>query len=189
MGESSGSRWRRLEPTFPVPDAAKQLRRLGQQGLGCRRGRSQIAASAKLSFVATGQAFVATGQAIREEDPMKRVASLIALGTVLSFGSFTVAAVTAPPAMAAKHKGHPKPKAKAHKANHKTTSSSKAATTGPANCPTLTQAEGALGASYSNLAQTPTPGGGIVCEYIGGRSVVNACSNTSRTLVAAQGSG
>ena len=165
---------------------------------------------------------------------MKRVASLIALGTVLSFGLFTVAAVTAQPAMAAKHKGHPKPKAKPHKGSPKNTSSS---TTGAATCPTLTQAESALGGSYGNLIQTPTPGGGIVCEYTGGaggtagvtifahesatvfagqvahapgapampaisglgngafgmtaggRSVVNAYSNASRTLVAAQAQG
>jgi hypothetical protein len=168
---------------------------------------------------------------------MKRAASLIALGTVLSFGSFTVGAVTAQPALAAKHKGHSKPKAKRHKKTHKSTSSSTAGTTGAAACPTLTQAEGALGASYGNLIQTPTPGSGIVCEYTGGadgnagvtifahesaavfagqvahapgapampaisglgngafgmtaggRSVVNAYSNASRTLVAAQAPG
>jgi len=109
-------------------------------------------------------------------------------------------------------------------------------TTAAATCPTLAQANAALGASYSGPIQTPTPGGGIVCEYTGaagnagvtifahqspavfagqvahapgapampaipgvgdgaygqttgGRSVVNAYSNGSRTLVAAQGPG
>jgi hypothetical protein len=111
-----------------------------------------------------------------------------------------------------------------------------AATTGAAICPTLAQANSALGGSYSGPIQTATPGGGIVCEYTsasgtagvtifahqsatvfagqvahapgapampqlsgvgdgafgqttGGRSIVNAYSNSSRTLVAAQASG
>lgn len=111
-----------------------------------------------------------------------------------------------------------------------------AAAAGAAVCPTLAQANAALGGSYSGPIQTPTPGGGIVCEYTGGagnagvtifahqspavfagqvahapgapampalsgvgdgaygqtaggRSVVNAYSNGSRTLVAAQGPG
>jgi len=110
------------------------------------------------------------------------------------------------------------------------------ATTTAATCPTLAQANAALGATYSGPISTPTAGGGIVCEYtggsgnagvaifahgsavvfagqvahapgnpampsisglgdgaygatIGGRSVVNAYSNASRTLVAAQGPG
>jgi len=112
------------------------------------------------------------------------------------------------------------------------------ASTTSATCPTLAQAEEALGGSYSGPAQTPTEGGGLVCEYTsstgggnagvtifahqsatvfagqvahapgnpampaisgvgdgaygqtaGGRSVVNAYSNGSRTLVAAQSSG
>lgn len=105
-----------------------------------------------------------------------------------------------------------------------------------ATCPTLAQATAALGGGYSGPISTPTPGGGIVCEYTGGsgnagvtifahqsatvfagqvahapgnpampaiaglgdgaygmttgsRSVVNAYSNASRTLVAAQGPG
>lgn len=107
-----------------------------------------------------------------------------------------------------------------------------------ATCPTLAQAEAALGGSYGGPVQTPTAGGGIVCEYtsstpganagvtifahqsatvfagqvanapgnpampaisgvgdgaygqsVGGRSIVNAYSNSSRTLVAAQSSG
>jgi hypothetical protein len=116
------------------------------------------------------------------------------------------------------------------------TTTSAAATTGAATCPTLAQANTALGATYSGPIQTPTPGGGIVCEYTsssgnagvtifahqsatvfagqvahspgapampkisgvgdgaygtttGGRSIVNAYSNGSRTLVAAQGPG
>lgn len=116
------------------------------------------------------------------------------------------------------------------------TTTTAAATTGAAVCPTLAQAEGALGGSFSGPIQTPTPGGGIVCEYTGaagnagvtifahqsaavfagqvahapgapampaisgvgdgafgmttaGRSIVNAYSNASRTLVAAQAQG
>jgi len=111
-----------------------------------------------------------------------------------------------------------------------------AGTTTAATCPTLDQANAALGATYSGPISTPTPGGGVVCEYTGGagnagvtifahqsaavfagqvahapgnpampgisglgdgaygmttggRSVVNAYSNASRTLVAAQGPG
>jgi hypothetical protein len=116
------------------------------------------------------------------------------------------------------------------------TTTTAVATTGAAKCPTLDQAEGALGGSFSGPIQTPTPGGGIVCEYTGaagnagvtifahqsaavfagqvahapgapampaisglgdgaygmttaGRSIVNAYSNASRTLVAAQAQG
>ncbi len=111
-----------------------------------------------------------------------------------------------------------------------------AATAGASTCPTLAQANTALGGSYSGPIQTPTAGGGIVCEYTGsagnagvtifahqsaavfagqvahapgapamasisgvgdgaygqtagGRSVVNAYSNGTRTLVAAQAPG
>jgi hypothetical protein len=113
-----------------------------------------------------------------------------------------------------------------------------AVTAGASVCPTVAQADAALGASYGGPIQTSTPGGGIVCEYtgsagagnagvtifahqsasvfagqvahapgapampqitgvgdgaygstIGGRSIVNAYSNGSRTLVAAQASG
>jgi hypothetical protein len=110
------------------------------------------------------------------------------------------------------------------------------ATTGAAVCPTLVQANTALGGSYSGPIQNNTPGGGLVCEYtggagtagvtifahqstavfagqvahapgdpampaisgvgdgaygqdVGGRAVLNAYSNGSRTLVAAQASG
>lgn len=117
------------------------------------------------------------------------------------------------------------------------TASTVAATTGAATCPSLSQAEAALGGSFSGPIQTATPGGGIVCEYTGGaggnagvtvfahqstavfagqvahapgapampaisgvgdgaygqttggRSVLNAYSNGTRTLVAAQGPG
>jgi hypothetical protein len=116
------------------------------------------------------------------------------------------------------------------------TTTTAVATTGAAKCPTLAQAETALGGSFSGPIQTPTPGGGIVCEYTGaagnagvtifahqsaavfagqvahapgapampaisgvgdgaygmttaGRSIVNAYSNASRTLVAAQAQG
>jgi hypothetical protein len=111
-----------------------------------------------------------------------------------------------------------------------------AATASAATCPTLAQANAALGASYSGPVTTSTPGGGIVCEYTGGagnagvtifahqtatvfagqvahapgapampsisgvgdgafgmttagRSIVNAYSNGSRTVVAAQAPG
>jgi len=112
------------------------------------------------------------------------------------------------------------------------------ASTTSAICPTLAQAVAALGGSFGGPVQTPTAGGGIVCEYpsstaganagvtifahqsatvfagqvthapgdpampaisgvgdgaygqtVGGRSIVNAYSNSSRTLVAAQSSG
>jgi hypothetical protein len=111
-----------------------------------------------------------------------------------------------------------------------------AGTTTAATCPTLAQANAALGSTHSGPISTPTPGGGKVCEFTGGsgnagvtifahqsaavfagqvahapgnpampsisglgdgaygtttggRSVVNAYSNASRTLVAAQGPG
>lgn len=111
-----------------------------------------------------------------------------------------------------------------------------AATTGTATCPTLAQANAALGGSYGGPITTPTAGGGVVCEYTSsagnagvtifahqsatvfagqvahapgapampsisglgdgafgtttaGRSVLNAYSNGSRTIVAAQGPG
>lgn len=116
------------------------------------------------------------------------------------------------------------------------TTTTAAASTSAATCPTLGEAEGALAGSFSGPIQTPTPGGGIVCEYTGaagnagvtifahqsaavfagqvahapgapampaisglgngafgmttaGRSIVNAYSNATRTLVAAQASG
>ncbi len=111
-----------------------------------------------------------------------------------------------------------------------------AATTSATVCPTLAQANTALGGSYSGPIQNNTPGGGVVCAYtggggsavvtlfahqsasvyagqvahapgapamaaisgvgdgaygqdVGGRAVLNAYANGSRTLVAAQGPG
>ena len=111
-----------------------------------------------------------------------------------------------------------------------------ASTTGAAICPTLAQAQAALGASYGGPITSHIQDGGIVCEYTssagnagvtifahqsatvfagqvsnapgtpamsaipgvgdgaygqtaGGRSVVNAYSNASRTIVAAQAPG
>ncbi len=116
------------------------------------------------------------------------------------------------------------------------TTTTVASTTGAATCPTLSQAEAALGGSFSGPVQTATRGGGIVCEYTSaggnaavaifahqsaavfagqvanapgaptmpaisgvgngafgqttaGRSIVNAYSNASHTVVAAQGPG
>jgi len=43
-----------------------------------------------------------------------------------------------------------------------------AVTAGAATCPTLAQADAALGASDSGPIRTATPGGGLVCEYTGG---------------------
>lgn len=43
-----------------------------------------------------------------------------------------------------------------------------AATQGAATCPTLAQAEAALGATFAGLVQNSIPDGGIVCEYTGG---------------------
>ena len=121
-------------------------------------------------------------------------------------------------------------------ASPRSTPTTAAATTVAATCPTLAQANAALGASYSGPVTTPTAGGGVVCRYtsaagvaavaifahqsatifagqvsnapgapampkisgvgdgafgstIAGRSIVNAYSNASRTVVAAQGPG
>ena len=41
-------------------------------------------------------------------------------------------------------------------------------TTGAPTCPTLAQAETALGGQWSGPVHNTTPGGGIVCEYTGG---------------------
>jgi len=118
--------------------------------------------------------------------------------------------------------------------NAPTVSTTTAAAASAATCPTLAQANSALGATYSGPISTPLAGGGLECEYTsssgnggvtifahqsaavfagqvahapgnpampsisgvgdgaygmttGGRSVVNAYSNASRTLVAAQG--
>jgi len=41
-------------------------------------------------------------------------------------------------------------------------------TTGASTCPTLAQAETALGGQWRGPVQHSTPGGGVVCEYTGG---------------------
>jgi len=116
------------------------------------------------------------------------------------------------------------------------TTTTEAVTTGAATCPTMAQADTALGVSDSGPVHTATAGGGIVCEYTGpggtagvtifahqsasvftgqvahapgapamaaisgvgdgafgqdtgGRAIVNAYDNASRTLVAAQAPG
>jgi hypothetical protein len=116
------------------------------------------------------------------------------------------------------------------------TATTAAVTAGAPVCPTMAQADAALGVSDSGPKSTSTQGGGIVCEYTGGagtaavaifahqtasvfagqvahapgapampqisgvgdgafgsttagRSIVNAYSNASRTLVAAQAPG
>jgi hypothetical protein len=172
----------------------------------------------------------------RMRDRMRRFASLIALSVVVSFASVTIGMITPLSAMAAKHNHH-KPAAKSHKTAHETTSTVLTGTTGRPTCPTLRQAETALGGSYGSLVQNSIAGGGILCEYTGGvggnagvaiyahesavvfagmvahapgapamppisgigngafgmtaggRSVVNAYSNASRTVVAAQAPG
>jgi hypothetical protein len=50
--------------------------------------------------------------------------------------------------------------------SHSTTTT--AVTTGAATCPTMAQADAALGVAYRGPVQTATPGSGIVCEYTGG---------------------
>ncbi len=62
------------------------------------------------------------------------------------------------------------------------------ATSGTATCPTLAQAEAALGGSFSGPIQTPTPGGGIVCEYTGagGNAGVTIFAHQSATVFAGQ---
>jgi hypothetical protein len=117
-----------------------------------------------------------------------------------------------------------------------TTATAAPVTSGASTCPTLSQANTALGVSDQGPIRTPTPGGGVVCEYTGGggnagvtifahqspavfagqvanagrapgmqkisglddgafaltaggRSVVNAYSNATRTVVAAQAPG
>ena len=165
---------------------------------------------------------------------------VFALGVLLALAPASAAyagqyMATAHHAATTHHKAKPKPKAKPKAKAPKPTG---AATKGAATCPTLAQANAALGVSYSNLVNTPTAGGGIICEYTGGpggeagvtifahqsatvfagmvsnaddkvtgmkpvsgvgdgafaltvagRSIVNAYSNASRTVVAAQASG
>ncbi|MGO8871809.1 MAG: hypothetical protein ACLQPH_10495 [Acidimicrobiales bacterium] len=62
-------------------------------------------------------------------------------------------------------------------------------TAGAATCPTLAQAEAALGAPRGGPIQTPTPGGGIVCEYtggVGGNAGVTIFAHQSATVFAGQ---
>ncbi len=62
-------------------------------------------------------------------------------------------------------------------------------TTGAATCPTLAQAEAALGGTFSGPIQTSTPGNGIVCEYTGGTggtAGVTIFANQSATVFAGQ---
>src|ERR1039457_2004727 len=63
-----------------------------------------------------------------------------------------------------------------------------AATTGTATCPTLAQANGALGGSYSGPMTTPTAGGGIVCEYTSaaGNAAVAIFAHQSAPVFAGQ---
>ena len=63
-----------------------------------------------------------------------------------------------------------------------------ATTTGAAKCPMLPQANAALGGSYSGPVSTPTPGGGIVCEYTGGAGAagVTIFAHQSATVFAGQ---
>ena len=49
-----------------------------------------------------------------------------------------------------------------------TTATTAAVTTGAAICPTMAEADAALGVSDNGPIRTPTPGGGVVCEYTGG---------------------
>ena len=62
------------------------------------------------------------------------------------------------------------------------------ATSATATCPTLAQAEAALGGSYSGPIQTPTPGSGVVCEYTGasGNAGVTIFAHQSATVFAGQ---
>ena len=120
----------------------------------------------------------------------------------------------------------------------RSTATTAAVSAGLPTCPTMAQADAALGVSYSGPIRTPTEGGGIACEYTaaagggsagvtifahetsaifagqiahadeatgmqkipglgdgayglttGGRSVVNAYSDQSRAVVAAQAPG
>jgi hypothetical protein len=68
-------------------------------------------------------------------------------------------------------------------------STTAAATIAVATCPTLAQAEAALGGSFAALSQNSTPGGGIVCEYTGGAggvAGVTIFAHQSATVFAGQ---
>ncbi len=68
------------------------------------------------------------------------------------------------------------------------TTTAASATSATATCPTLAQAEAALGGSHSGPIQTPTPGGGVVCEYTGasGNAGVTIFAHQSATVFAGQ---
>jgi hypothetical protein len=118
-----------------------------------------------------------------------------------------------------------------------TTTAVATGSSGSSTCPTVAQANSALGVSFTTMIHNPSPGGGVVCIYngagainaevaifahgsasvfagqvanaagnpampaisglgdgafgqdTGGRAIVNAYSNSSRTLVAAQAAG
>jgi hypothetical protein len=63
-----------------------------------------------------------------------------------------------------------------------------AAATGAATCPTLAQANNALGGSYSGPITNPTAGGGIVCEYTSGagNAAVAIFAHQTATVFAGQ---
>ncbi len=70
-----------------------------------------------------------------------------------------------------------------------TTTTTAASTTGTATCPPLSQAEAALGGSFSGPVQTATRGGGIVCEYTagaGGNAAVAIFAHQSAAVFAGQ---
>jgi hypothetical protein len=62
------------------------------------------------------------------------------------------------------------------------------ATGSSSTCPTLAQANAALGASYTGPTRTATPGGGIVCEYTGsaGNAGVTIFAHQSEAVFAGQ---
>jgi hypothetical protein len=62
------------------------------------------------------------------------------------------------------------------------------AATGVSTCPTLAQANAALGATYSGPITHSTPGGGIVCEYTGsaGNAGVTVFAHQSAAVFAGQ---
>lgn len=63
-----------------------------------------------------------------------------------------------------------------------------AAATGPSTCPTLAQANAALGGAYGGPIITPTAGGGVVCEYTSsaGNAGVTIFAHQSATVFAGQ---
>jgi hypothetical protein len=63
-----------------------------------------------------------------------------------------------------------------------------AAASGTSTCPTLAQANAALGGSYGGPVTTPTAGGGVVCEYTSsaGNAGVTIFAHQSATVFAGQ---